>query len=83
MEKFGGGDERTEEELGDLLFAIVNLSRFLKVNPEVALNRTINKFIKRFEFMEEKLGELGKKFEEMTLDEMDELWNQAKIHKIH
>ena len=78
-----GGDERTEEELGDLLFAIVNLSRFLKVNPEVALNRTINKFIKRFEFMEEKLGELGKKFEEMTLDEMDELWNQAKIHKIH
>lgn len=83
MEKFGGGDERTEEELGDLLFAIVNLSRFLKVNPEIALNRTINKFIKRFEFMEEKLKDIGKKFEEMTLDEMDELWNQAKIHKIH
>ncbi len=83
MEKFGGGDERTEEEMGDLLFAIVNLSRFLKVNPEVALNRTINKFINRFEFMEKRLEELGKKFEEMTLNEMDELWNQAKIHKIH
>lgn len=83
MEKFGGGDERTEEELGDLIFAIVNLSRFLDINPEIALNRTINKFINRFEFMEERLEGIGKKFEEMTLEEMDELWNEAKIHKIH
>ncbi|WP_353094420.1 nucleoside triphosphate pyrophosphohydrolase [Tissierella praeacuta] len=83
MEKFGGGDERTEEELGDLIFAIVNLSRFLDINPEIALNRTINKFINRFEFMEKRLEGIGKKFEEMTLEEMDELWNEAKIHKIH
>ncbi|MDR7855671.1 nucleoside triphosphate pyrophosphohydrolase [Tissierella sp.] len=83
MDKFGGGAEETEGELGDLLFAVVNLSRFLDVNPEVALNRTINKFIRRFEFMEERLTEIDKTFEEMTLVEMDELWNQAKIHNIH
>lgn len=82
MNNFGIGDERIEEELGDLFFAVVNLSRFLKVNPEVALNRTINKFIKRFEFMEEKIKSMGKSFDEMTLDDMDELWNEAKIHKI-
>ncbi len=83
MDKFGGGDEKTEAEVGDLLFAIVNLSRFLKINPEIALNRTINKFIQRFEFMEKRSEEIGKRLEEMTLDEMDDLWNQAKIHKIH
>lgn len=83
MEKFGGGTERTEEELGDLIFAIVNLSRFLDINPEVALNRTINKFIQRFEFIEEKLKEMGKSLEDSTLEEMDSLWNQAKINKIH
>lgn len=82
MEKFGGGDERTEEELGDLLFAVVNLSRFLELNPEVALNKTINKFIKRFEFMEAQIQDLGKDFEDMTLDEMDELWNKAKSYEI-
>ncbi|MBU5439291.1 nucleoside triphosphate pyrophosphohydrolase [Tissierella sp. MSJ-40] len=75
---FGGGDRRTEEELGDLLFAVVNVCRFLDVNPEVALNRTVNKFIHRFEIMEEKSKIIGKKLEEMTLEEMDELWNAAK-----
>ena len=83
MEEFGGGAERTEEELGDLLFAVVNLSRFLDVNPEIALNRTIKKFIKRFEFMEEKSKSMEVELEKMTLAEMDELWNEAKIHKIH
>jgi tetrapyrrole methylase family protein/MazG family protein len=83
MDKFGGGAEETEGELGDLLFAVVNLSRFLDINPEVALNRTINKFIKRFQFMEEKLTGIDKTFEEMSLVEMDELWNQAKIYEIH
>lgn len=78
MEEFGGGAERTEEELGDLIFAVVNLSRFLDVNPEVALNRTINKFIKRFEFIEGKLENMGKRLEDSTLDEMDKLWNEAK-----
>lgn len=83
MEESSGSIERIEEELGDLIFAIVNLSRFLDVNPEVALNRTINKFIKRFEFIEEKLGILGKSVEDSNLEEMDRLWNEAKLHNIH
>jgi len=83
MEKFQPGHEKIEDEIGDLLFAIVNLSRFLKVNPEVALNRTINKFIHRFEFMEKSLEGSGKTLEDMTLEEMDKLWDEAKLHKIH
>ncbi len=77
----GGDVEKIEEELGDLLFAVVNASRFLCVNPEVALNKAVNKFIKRFEFIEIKSKKMGKKLEEMTLEEMDALWNEAKIHK--
>jgi tetrapyrrole methylase family protein/MazG family protein len=72
------GNSRIEEELGDLLFAVVNLSRFLDINPEVALNRTINKFKNRIEFMEKKTKQLGKELENMTLAEMDVLWNEAK-----
>lgn len=74
----GGDIERVEEELGDLLFAVVNVCRFSNVNPEVALNKAINKFIKRFELMEIKSNELGKDFREMTLEQMDILWNEAK-----
>jgi tetrapyrrole methylase family protein / MazG family protein len=81
INEFPLGDERIEEELGDLLFAIVNTSRFLKVNPEIALNKTINKFINRFEFIEEKAEDLGKKLEDMSLDEMDKFWNEAKTNK--
>lgn len=77
----GGGVEKTEEELGDLLFAVVNVSRFLKINPEVALNKTISKFIDRFEFMEKKSIQSGKKLKEMTLAEMDLLWDEAKAYK--
>ncbi|NLN14437.1 MAG: nucleoside triphosphate pyrophosphohydrolase [Tissierellia bacterium] len=71
-------DMKIEEEIGDLLFAVVNLSRFLKVNPEVALNKTNNKFIKRIELMELEAEKMGKKLESMDLQEMDELWNRAK-----
>ncbi len=77
----GGDVYKTEEELGDLLFAVVNVCRFLNVNPEVALNRTVNKFIDRFEIMEMKSRQIGKKLEDMTLEEMDILWNEAKLHK--
>lgn len=80
MQQFGGGDVRVEEEIGDLLFAVVNLSRFMDVNPEVALNKTINKFIYRFEFMEQKSKELGTSLDKMTLEEMDGLWNLAKLN---
>lgn len=78
LHEYGKHDKRVEEELGDLLFAVVNLSRFLDVNPEVALNRTINKFVKRLEIMEYKSLKMGKELEGMTLQEMDVLWNEAK-----
>jgi len=72
--------ERITDEIGDVFFALVNLSRFLKVQPELALTGTINKFISRFEYIEKESMKAGKKLEEMTLSEMDELWNKAKIH---
>lgn len=78
-EVYRSGDmEKTEEELGDLLFAVVNVSRFLKIQPELALTKTINKFIKRFEYIETKSAENGKKLTDMTLEEMDVLWDKAK-----
>jgi len=70
--------ERITEELGDTIFAIVNLARFLKVQPELALTGTINKFIRRFEYIEQQSLKAGKKLEDMTLEEMDRLWNEAK-----
>ncbi len=70
--------ERITDELGDAIFALVNLSRFLKVQPELALTGTINKFIRRFEYVEQQSTKAGKKLEEMSLAEMDELWNDAK-----
>lgn len=67
------------EEMGDLLFAVVNLSRYLKVFPELALTGTTEKFINRFEFIESEGEKMGKYLEDMTLKEMDELWDRAKI----
>jgi tetrapyrrole methylase family protein / MazG family protein len=72
--------ERITDEMGDVLFSLVNLSRFLKIQPELALTGTVNKFIKRFEYVEQESTKAGKKLEEMTLAEMDELWEKAKIH---
>lgn len=73
--------EAMEDELGDVLFSIVNLSRFLKVHPELSLSRSTNKFITRFEYIEKRAGELGRKINDMTLVEMDKLWEEAKAHK--
>lgn len=70
--------ERITDEIGDVLFALVNLSRFLKIQPELALTGTINKFIKRFEYIEQQSIIAGRKMEEMSLAEMDKLWNEAK-----
>ena len=67
--------DKIEEELGDLFFAIVNFSRFLKINPDVALNRTVNKFIKRFKYIEDNSS---KSLEDMTLEDMDKLWEESK-----
>ena len=74
--------ERITDELGDVLFSVVNLARFLKVQPELALTGTINKFIKRFEFIENESKKAGQKLEEMTLEEMDKLWDLAKDQRI-
>ena len=74
-----GNIKYIKEELGDLLFSIVNLARFLKVDPEEALNMTNAKFIKRFDFVEQGAIKLNKRLEDMTLEEMDKLWKKAKF----
>lgn len=70
--------EDIEDELGDIFFSLVNISRFVGVNPEDALRKTISKFISRFRYIEIKAKEMGKKLSEMTLEEMDKLWEEAK-----
>lgn len=67
-----------EEEIGDLLFVIVNLARQLDVEPETALKRTNRKFRQRFRFIEDELKKAGKDISDSTLNEMDELWDKAK-----
>lgn len=69
---------RIAEEIGDLLFAIVNLSRFLGIEPENALHETINKFIIRFRKVERILAKQGKNIEKCTLEEMERAWNRCK-----
>ncbi|MBB6061663.1 tetrapyrrole methylase family protein/MazG family protein [Thermosipho japonicus] len=70
--------EEAEDELGDLLFAIVNLSRFLKIDPEVALRKATEKFVKRFKKMEKLIEKDGKKFEDLSLDELNKYWEESK-----
>jgi tetrapyrrole methylase family protein / MazG family protein len=67
-----------EEEIGDLLFTIVNLSRFIHVNPEDSLRLSINKFVDRFKKMEKKIKETNQTFEGMSLKEMDKIWDEIK-----
>lgn len=74
--------KEAEGEFGDLLFSLVNYSRFVDINPETALERTNKKFIKRFQFLEEASKADGKSLGEMTLNEMDVYWNRAKELKI-
>jgi MazG family protein len=69
---------KIEEEIGDLLFVVVNLARKLEVEPETALKKTNHKFRRRFKFIEQQLKERGRSLEESSLEEMDALWNQAK-----
>lgn len=71
--------ERVTEEFGDLMFALVNYSRFIKVNPMDALEVANKKFRKRFNYIEDKAREMGKSLVDMSLDEMNELWNVSKI----
>lgn len=67
-----------EEEFGDILFALVNISRFLKINPEFALTKATKKFINRFGYIENSAFSEGKALSQMTLEEMDSLWDMAK-----
>lgn len=69
---------KIEEELGDLLFAVVNAARFLKVDPEIALNTTITKFINRFSYIEKMAKSQSKRIEDMSLEEMDAFWEESK-----
>lgn len=71
-----------EDELGDLFFVLVNISRFVGVNPEDALRKTISKFISRFRYIEMKVAEAGKNLSNLTLNEMDMLWEEAKRKKL-
>lgn len=72
--------EKAEAEFGDLLFSLINYARFIKINPENALEKTNKKFIKRFQYLEDKAKENGKALQDMTLAEMDIYWNEAKKH---
>ncbi|MFK5974531.1 MAG: nucleoside triphosphate pyrophosphohydrolase [Flavobacteriaceae bacterium] len=74
----GGTAESMESEFGDVLFSMINYARFLKIDPENALERTNKKFIKRFQYLEVKAKEIGKSLKEMTLQEMDIYWEEAK-----
>ncbi len=71
-------DCEVEQEVGDLLLAVVNIARFLKVDPETALRKTNRKFVKRFQYVENRLVEAGMKLNESSLDEMNRLWEEAK-----
>lgn len=73
-----GNKNALEEEFGDLLFSVVNAARLYGVDPENALEKTNKKFIRRFNYIESKAKEMGKSVKDMTLSEMDALWNEAK-----
>ena len=73
-----GDEQNTHEELGDVLFSVINLSRFLKVNPELALGDSTEKFVRRFKKVEELAVLRGKSSDEMTFEEMDALWDEVK-----
>lgn len=70
--------EKIEDEFGDVMFALVNYARFIGVNPENALERTNKKFIDRFMFIEQKAVAMGRSLNDMSLEEMDAIWNEAK-----
>ena len=70
---------KVEEELGDVIFSMVNLARFLKVDAEISLNLTNEKFVRRFSYIEKIVKEQGKNWDELTLEELDYYWNEAKV----
>ncbi|MDR3133780.1 MAG: nucleoside triphosphate pyrophosphohydrolase [Prevotellaceae bacterium] len=73
-----GNPDSIEDEFGDLLFSIVNAARLYRVNPDTALERTNRKFIKRFNYLEQQTLQKGRPLKDMTLEEMNEIWEKAK-----
>jgi len=71
-------EKEIEEELGDILFVIVRIANSIDVEPEIALRKTIKKFLERFRYIEQKAEVFNKRLEDMTLEEMDKFWNEAK-----
>ncbi len=70
--------DKAEEEFGDVLFALVNYARFVHINPDDALEKTNRKFIRRFQYIEEQTQKTGKKLTDLSLEQMEEYWQQAK-----
>ena len=70
--------EKAQSEFGDLLFSLINYARFAGINPEEALERTNKKFIRRFQYLEQEAAKAGKSLSDMSLEEMDVYWNEAK-----
>ena len=73
-----GDKEKSTQELGDFLFSVINAGRLYHLNPDTALELTNSKFIRRFNYIEQHSIKKGKPLTEMTLDEMEKLWNEAK-----
>jgi len=73
-----GDLKKSEEELGDVLFSLINYARFLKINPDTALEHTNRKFIQRFNIMEAEVEQKGKFLQDLALEELEELWEKAK-----
>lgn len=82
VELEAGNSENAEAELGDLLFSIINVARMYKIHPDNALEKTNRKFMRRFNYVEEKAIEQGKNLKDMTLEEMDGYWNEAKRNNL-
>lgn len=74
--------ENAEKEFGDIMFSLINAARLYHINPDNALEKTNKKFISRFNYVEQKIKEKGKNFNEMSLEEMDNLWNEAKSKEL-
>ena len=79
IELEGKNQSKVEEEVGDLLFACVNLARFLKIDPEIALKNANKKFVRRFRQMEGAAEQSGRRFQDLSLEEKESLWASAKL----
>jgi XTP/dITP diphosphohydrolase len=77
-----GGKEKLEEEIGDLLFSIINAARLYGIDPENSLERTNQKFINRFQQMEKIIKQQGKMLEYVSLDEMNRIWEEVKKKEV-